>query len=287
MFGVFRRAAEKRRTRAGLLRPLVVPPPLDYVVLHELRWSDIRAVFEAGGPALAPYEGVADFWHEYTAHSLWDYPAYLDHLARVHATPLRSVLDLACGTGLLSAHLAGVAADVVGVDASDAMLAVARRESARSCVSYVRGDMRDFDLGRTFDAVVCASNSMNYVADRDELRQVFGYVARHLRPGGVFAFDVVNDYGMRMSSQGWAHVTLGGRRFVQGSGYEAATRRETAWVVLPTGLETHMRSPVEDSDVLAAATAAGLDVVDQFFPGSMFARYGERMITFHVLRRPG
>lgn len=287
MLGVLRRAAERRRERVLLLRRLMLVTPPEIVATWEFRWPDLRGVFDAGGPALAPYEGLAELWHEYTAHMLMDYPAYIDHLARRHGTPLRSVLDLACGTGLLSARLAGVAADVVGVDASDAMLTVARQESARPGVSYVRGDMRDFDLGRAFDAAVCASNSLNYVADRAELRAVFARVARHLRPGGLFAFDVVTDYGMRQCSQGWLNVTLGrGQRFVQGSGYEAAARRETAWVVLPTGLETHMRSPIDKSDVQSVAAETGLTVVDQFSHAGLFGGWDEGAMMFHVLRRP-
>lgn len=285
MLGVLRRAAGWRQERALLLRLLVLVPQPEYSVEWEFRWPDLRAVFDAGGPALAPYDGLADLWHEYAAHMLLDYPAYVDHLARSHGGPLGSVLDLACGTGLLTARLAGVAADVVGVDASDAMLAVARRESARPGVAYVRADMRDFDLGRTFDAAVCTSNSLNYVADRGELRQVLAAVARHLRPGGVFAFDVVTDYGMRLGSLGWAHVTVGGRRFVQGSGYEAAARRETAWVVLPTGLETHLRSPVDRADVLAAAAETGFVVVDQFSHAGLLGGWGKRAMMFHALRR--
>jgi SAM-dependent methyltransferase len=180
-----------------------------------------------------------------------------------------------------------VATDVVGVDASDDMLDVARRKSTRPGVSFTRADMRSFDLGRTFDAAVCASNSLNNMADRAELRQVFGRVARHLRPGGVFAFDVVSDYGMRLASYFWSHMTLGELRFATGSGYDSDVRRETAWTILPNGMETHMRSPIDKKDVRVVAAETGLAVVDQFSNAGLLGGWGEGALTYHVLRRVG
>lgn len=284
MLGVVRRAVQRWRGRDLLVTPHH-RVPAGAIADFDLQWPDLRAVFEAGGPALAPYQGLAELWHEYAADWLPGYPAFLSHLARCDGTPIGSVLDLACGTGLVTARLAAVADEVVGVDASEAMLAVARWESACTGVTYVAGDMRGFDLGRTFDAAVCASNSLNYVADQAELRQVLACVARHLRPGGVFAFDAVTDYGMRVSSLGWVHVTLGTRRFAKGSGYEAEVRRETAWAVLPTGLETHVRAPIDKADVRAAAAGTGLAVVDQFSAAGPLGGWGDGAMMYHVLRR--
>ncbi len=94
----------------------------------------------------------------------------------------RAWLDVACGTGrhldLLRARYA-----VTGVDASREMLAVARRRMPG--VRLVSGDMRNFDLGTTFDVVTCLFSAIGHLRAERELAATFRNFARHLKPGGV------------------------------------------------------------------------------------------------------
>lgn len=103
------------------------------------------------------------------------------------------VLELACGTGRLTIPLARDGHEVVGLDASPAMLALARRkaEQASAPAVFVQGDMRAFDLGRRFGLVLISCNSLSHLVEPDDLRSCFAAVRRHLAPGGVLAFDVV------------------------------------------------------------------------------------------------
>ena len=78
------------------------------------------------------------------------------------------VLDAGCGTGAMAAELAGRGADVVAVDISPALLAIAGARLPAELaprVRFVAGDMLDDKLGR-FDAVV-AMDSLIYYAPRD------------------------------------------------------------------------------------------------------------------------
>ena len=99
-----------------------------------------------------------------------------------------SVVDLACGEGFYSRPLrrAG-AARVVGVDLSEGMIDLARREEARHPlgIDYLVGDGRDLHLPEVFDLAV-AAYLLNYARDRDELRAMCRVVASCLRPGGRF-----------------------------------------------------------------------------------------------------
>ena len=52
--------------------------------------------------------------------------------------------------------------------------------------------MRDFDLGRRFALVIVGCNSLAHLVRNEDLASCLTAVARHLAPGGVFAFDVVN-----------------------------------------------------------------------------------------------
>jgi SAM-dependent methyltransferase len=82
----------------------------------------------ADRPCLRPYEGLAEVWDEY-AHQP-GYPAFLSALAHARKFELRAILDLACGTGWLTRRLVQITSEVVGLDASELMLAKARAGSA-------------------------------------------------------------------------------------------------------------------------------------------------------------
>lgn len=98
-----------------------------------------------------------------------------------------SVLDVACGTGGHFGPFRDLIGSVEGVDLSEPMLAIARAEHPD--VPLHLGDMRSFDLGRTFDAVTCLFASIGYVASEAELHQAVRCFAGHVVPGGVVAVE--------------------------------------------------------------------------------------------------
>ena len=103
------------------------------------------------------------------------------------------VLELACGTGRLTIPFAQDGHEVVGLDASPAMLARAKQKAAEAGVTatFVSGDMRAFDLGRRFGFVLVSCNSLGHLTEPEDLQACLAAVRRHLAPGGVLAFDVV------------------------------------------------------------------------------------------------
>jgi SAM-dependent methyltransferase len=121
--------------------------------------------------------------------SIRDYPreaAELDRLIQERRPGARTLLDVACGTGAHLEHLAG-RYDVAGLDLDAEMLAVARERLPQA--SFHQGDMADFDLGRSFDAVVCMFSSIGYVRTQERLRSALAAMARHLQPGGVLVVE--------------------------------------------------------------------------------------------------
>lgn len=125
-----------------------------------------------------------------------DYDAecdFLEGIFRESARPVRSVLDLGCGTGAHAVRLAQRGFEVVGVDLSDNMLEAARRRAERAepiTVSFVREDIRTVRLGRQFDAVICMFAVLGYQTTDDDLARALDTVRSHLVPGGAFIFDV-------------------------------------------------------------------------------------------------
>ncbi|MEV7520044.1 methyltransferase domain-containing protein [Streptomyces sp. NPDC091371] len=101
------------------------------------------------------------------------------------------VLDVGCGTGRDAAWLHHRAdREVTGIDTSEAMLAHARRHHPGP--AYHHADMRDFDLGRTFDAVVCLDSALLYCHTNEDLTAFLARCRAHLAPGGLLIAEMRN-----------------------------------------------------------------------------------------------
>ncbi|MGH9803662.1 MAG: class I SAM-dependent DNA methyltransferase [Candidatus Acidiferrales bacterium] len=111
--------------------------------------------------------------------------------ARFASARPASVLDLGCGTGGHALLLAARGYRVTGVDASEAMLARARRkaESAGAAVRFHCASIEELALGEHFDAAVSLFNVINYLASPEALRAGLARIRAHLLPGGLFLFD--------------------------------------------------------------------------------------------------
>jgi len=95
--------------------------------------------------------------------------------------PPASVLDAGCGTGRIAGRLSQLGYDVVGLDVDASMLAVARRELPD--LEWVEADLASFDLGRTFDVVLVAGNTIPLL-EPGTLTAAAARLAAHLVPGG-------------------------------------------------------------------------------------------------------
>jgi ubiquinone/menaquinone biosynthesis C-methylase UbiE len=96
--------------------------------------------------------------------------------------PARTLLDVACGTGLYLAELQPTFA-VEGLDLDSGMLAVAREKCPD--IPLHQADMIEFDLGHRFDALICLGSSIGYACMLERLRQTARTFARHIEPGGI------------------------------------------------------------------------------------------------------
>lgn len=129
------------------------------------------------------YESFMGRWSEQLARQFLD---------RVHAAPDHSILDVACGTGVLTKALADAGARVIGIDASEDYLEGARRRRSHPHVRYEHGDVRDlrFDDG-VFDAAV-STLALDVIP---EFEQVVAEMKRVTRPGGLVASAVTQFLG--------------------------------------------------------------------------------------------
>ncbi len=117
---------------------------------------------------------------------------------------VNSLLDLGCGTGRHALLLADAGIEVVGVDASSGMVAVARRRSVgrqgSDRISFVEGDLRQLVLPRPFDAVLMMFSVLGYQLTNEHVDASLQTARRHLVPGGILVLDVL--WGPRLVLSG-------------------------------------------------------------------------------------
>ncbi|QRM34457.1 class I SAM-dependent methyltransferase [Microvirga sp. VF16] len=113
-------------------------------------------------------------------------------LTRVNIPPGGRVLDVACGTGVLTRALAQAGAHGIGVDASEGYLEGARRRRSHPNITYEHGDVRQMRFANdVFDAAV-STLALDVIPDID---QVVAEMKRVTRPGGVVASAVTQFLG--------------------------------------------------------------------------------------------
>jgi SAM-dependent methyltransferase len=120
-----------------------------------------------------------------------DNPAGADHAhyrALADEIGARSIVDLGCGTGLLTRSLAASGRTVTGVDPSHAMINYARRQPGADAVTWIHGDAAAIPPTGAVDLVVCTGNAIMHVSPAT-LPSVLRALAAALRPGGTLSFD--------------------------------------------------------------------------------------------------
>jgi ubiquinone/menaquinone biosynthesis C-methylase UbiE len=132
------------------------------------------------------FDKTARYYDLFYEHGLGkDYTAEATMVAEL-LPGATTLLDVACGTGLHLQHLR-TRFECTGIDLDEGMLAIARERCPD--LPLVHGDMIDFDLGRTFDAVICLFSSIAYVRTPERLQQAVATMVRHLAPGGTLLVE--------------------------------------------------------------------------------------------------
>jgi SAM-dependent methyltransferase len=139
-----------------------------------------------------------------------DVPYYRDDLALVHhrgfgfhadacapgilrlLEPVREhdglVVELGCGSGLLTSYLANAGLQVLATDASDAMLNLARTHIPAAF--EIRRLTLPSDSIPLADAIVGVGHALNYLDEESQVEAALIAIATALRPGGVMAIDL-------------------------------------------------------------------------------------------------
>ena len=123
------------------------------------------------------YEATVDFYYE---------------ILKQEGLSPRTAVDLACGTGSVTAILARKGLQVIGVDMSEEMLTVASQKAGEEGLApwFICQSLQQLRLPRAVDLAVCALDSLDYITDPDDCKEAIRRVCKYLNPGGIFIFDV-------------------------------------------------------------------------------------------------
>ena len=123
------------------------------------------------------YEATVDFYYE---------------ILKQEGLNPRTAVDLACGTGSVTAILARRGLQVIGVDMSEEMLTEASQKAfdLDPAPWFICQSLQELRLPKAVDLAVCALDSLDYITDPADCKEAIRRTYKYLNPGGIFIFDV-------------------------------------------------------------------------------------------------
>lgn len=243
----------------------------------------------ASGPRpAAPYTDLAGVYDRLMADIEYDdWAAFILRTAERRGFAGGALLDLGCGTGNATLPMWELGYEVEGLDASPAMLAVARRKLPG--IAFHHGTFEEFSLPRRFHLVYSVFDALNNLLDEAAFSRCLTRVREHLVPGGVFMFDVNTPTGLRELwqggvSEGWADDVY----YRWTHSYDEATGLATVEAYCDTGAEASTQSAFTEvhqergyaaADLVRLLAAAGFEdvAVIEYPEGETASRDAERV----------
>ncbi|MBN2091902.1 class I SAM-dependent methyltransferase [candidate division KSB1 bacterium] len=145
---------------------------------------------------VAPYSKLAlvyDFVMRHVNYREW--AAFVNRIFIKNSEEIRTVLDVACGTGSFLIEFKKFNYDIAGFDFSHEMVQQARFKIRNKGLKIPlwHGNMSQFALQYQFDAIVCLYDSINYLFPVDRLGQFYQACYENLKSSGFLLFDVCTE----------------------------------------------------------------------------------------------
>ncbi len=136
-----------------------------------------------------------------------DYEKFVDYYEQIFdkfGLSPKLVLDLGCGTGNVTIPMSLRGYEMIGLDASQEMLNIAREKAEQKGqeILFLHQDMTEFELYGTVDAMVSALDGVNYLTEDGDLLAMLKLLHYYLHPGGILIFDINTPYKFRETLDG-------------------------------------------------------------------------------------
>ena len=219
-----------------------------------------------------------DFAADYDAQYSTLYEPEIRTLTELALKEGGAVLDLCCGTGIVTIPLAGTGLEVVGVDISEAMLEQAKTKvEGRKNLTFHLQDVLEFTTAQRFTLALMTGNAFQCFLTDEAVTALFAKAYALLRPGGVFIFDtrLPEGYDLTLDDdfQLWSEYTDAAGNPVRFLAKQAAYDPEQGvlhYEMQDVFADGTVKPSSEDlkftplATLLALATASGFEVVGQY-----------------------
>ncbi len=247
---------------------------------------------------MSAYEALAGVYDALTGDVGYEKRAdYIEKLFLKSRVPVHTVLDLACGTGSMTALLTERGYELIAVDESPDMLAAAREKAADLTGEppvFLNQSMEALDLYGTVDAAICCLDSLNYLAGPREVQKTFQRLHLFISPGGLLVFDI-NSAAMLRELDGQVFLDEQEDVYcVWRPEFEKRSRVCTYWMDIFTqrtdgawerSVEQHRQKAYEVEELRAWLLEAGFTHIRTYGDCRMSApREGEKRIYFSAIR---
>jgi SAM-dependent methyltransferase len=239
---------------------------------------------------LTPFTALADVYDAIMADVEYDeWAAFILRSALERGWGGGRALDLGCGTGNATRPMVDRGIEVEGLDASEAMLRVARSKLPQ--VRFHQGDFRTMAVPGCFSLVYSVFDALNNLLRAADFEEAARRVHDHLLPDGLFIFDVNTTVGLRDlweggKAEGWADDVY--YRWVHTFDEATSLARVEAFCETETGAftEVHYERPYDPPELTAILGAAGfVDIEVVTYPSGARATLDAARV-WAVARRP-
>lgn len=212
---------------------------------------------------MKPYEILSKLygkdWGKYSSK-------YIDLISKVidiYNLNVHSVLDVACGTGILASELHSKNFEVSGIDISEDMINVARENTKG--IDFKVADMEDFSFDKKFQIITCAFDSINYLTSNIKMEKTLRNILKHLDDDGVFIFDINTPVLYEEKHFGVIHREFDGMKFKQILEYDKANKiGKTIFDFGNNESETHVQKAYSVDDMDKFLLKSGFEIISRY-----------------------
>ncbi len=133
---------------------------------------------------------------EYTSGADYDaqygnlYKSEIGYLKRLALEQGGAILDVGCGTGIVTVPLAETGLETVGIDLTEAMLERAKGKArGKNNLLFCRVNALEFELDTRFALAIMTGNAFQQFLSEKEIRTLLANIHNHLQQGGLLVFD--------------------------------------------------------------------------------------------------